>query len=257
MHAYRSSGRQPDEDDYLSGRLGLQISEHRSTYRMLWMGVATIAIFALFAVALTSSTVMFVLLLIAAIVGAAWVGAFLALTPTRIAVHEHGILVDRRIGRPVHLLFDDCRSVFYDYEVASTIAGTGVTSSELRLEDGSGETLTLSAGVTEAATMFAQIDRLCVKPIAREAFHAYDAGEILRFGLVALSTEGLGVKGELKSWSDVRKVQVSPKGFWFHFRGHLLGTFVAFSKVPYAFTLVELLETAGCELEFIEGFVRR
>jgi hypothetical protein len=31
----------------------------------------------------------------------------------------------------------------------------------------------------------------------------------------------------------------------------------AFDSVPYAFALIELVETAGCQLEFIEGFVRR
>ena len=46
MHAYRSSGHQPKEDDELRARLGLQISEHQSTNRTLWIGVAAIGTFA-------------------------------------------------------------------------------------------------------------------------------------------------------------------------------------------------------------------
>ena len=257
MHAYRSSGHQPQGDDQLNERLGLQLSEHRSKYAVLWFGVAAIGVFAVFAVAFTSSTVMLVLLLIAAVACAGWVGVLMVLTPKRVALYEHGLLIDRRTRRPMRLFFEDCRSVFYDYEVSSTVIGTRVTSGDLRLEDAAGAVLTLSANLKDAVSLFRHIDRVCVKPVAREAHEAYHAGEVLRFGAVALSTAGLGVQGELEDWSNLRKVQVSPKGFWFHLRGRVMSEFVAFGKVPYAFVLVELLEAAGCELEFIEGFARR
>jgi hypothetical protein len=181
---------------------------------------------------------------------------FLLLSPRAAMVREHGLEIIGWVSAPRSLPFDAVAEAFWEFSTHTSLAGTFVLDSVVRLVESSGRSLRLNPrAFKDAETMFARIGRQCVWPGHRRRLDAFRRGEEVAFGKLTASLTGVRIDTLGCAWSDLERVEISPVLFIFHVKGRRFGKSVRFDRVPFAFTFVQLLADQKVRLSAFDGFV--
>jgi hypothetical protein len=128
--------------------------------------------------------------------------------PSRVDLHEHGLIVTRG-GRSTAVAFDDVDEVWQELAVNdSSILGRMAFLSALDLVERSGRRTRVPLDVGGALEIFERIDRACTYPLVADAEAAIDAGETLRFSDVSVTLDAVTVGKRSIAWRDLKLVRV-------------------------------------------------
>jgi hypothetical protein len=231
--------------------LGDVVSIHRARHRVTWAGATIIA------VVLCPVGFYFggpLVLVLGAALCAVWIAAGLLSAPRAIVLREDGVEVTRWIGESKRIAFDDVDRVFYDFGVYTTDFGTRVTDYAFILEEDAGRRVRVPGGVGDAAPLFQEIERRCVRQVRQEALAAFDQGETLKLGTLAIWRKGLSIGDRYVKWEDVKRIDASPRRVFIEIRGKLLSKSIPFASIPFPFVFLDLVQRARVPLRGIEGF---
>jgi hypothetical protein len=189
------------------------------------------------------------------LVGGALFALFLLLNPRAAVLREEGVEVERWILPARLLAFGAVAEAFWEFEIKTSLVGTGVVDSAVRLVEHSGRSLRLNPrAFVGSEELFARIGRLAVWPGHRRRLDDYREGKVVAFGQIALRPEGLGLGEFHCPWERLDRVEISPKVIVFLGKG--LRRSFRLERIPYAFTFIHLLSRRGVTLSFFDGFVR-
>ncbi|WP_437317323.1 DUF6585 family protein [Sorangium sp. So ce385] len=159
----------------------------------------------------------------------------------RIALHDHGIVVDRRQGREV-TVFDGVDEVWLDLDRTSTPLGAVVFLRGIRLVTHSGEQRFVPVEVTDGEEVARWILLCCSHPLMDEARRAVRDGEVLTFGPVQLDRQGLAIRGARVAWGELSLVRLQ-SGRIALFRGQTVFPWrtVRLDRVPHPTVFAKLV----------------
>ncbi len=189
-------------------------------------------------------------------VGGSLFSLFLFLSPRAATLYDDGIEVQRWVLPTRALRFEEVTAAFWEFSVKTTIAGTFVADSVVRLEDRAGKSLRLNPkSFKEPELLFARLGRLCIWPGHQRRMEAFRLGDDVSFGKIFVSRTGLRVGSTSHRWEDVKAVDISPVALVIRYRGMKWPTRVRLARIPYAFTLVEIVAACGVALTAQDGFI--
>jgi len=125
------------------------------------------------------------------------------LGPDLIEVHEEGLL-QRQRGKSVEMRFEDVASI----RSVRVKGRYGARAERHEIHAADGRCITFSLMHDLALDLLADIEAQVVPRLQKQALRAFDAGEIVRFGTVALSEHGVHLPARVLPWSELREVTV-------------------------------------------------
>ncbi|WP_437813563.1 DUF6585 family protein [Sorangium sp. So ce1078] len=167
----------------------------------------------------------------------------------RIALHDHGIVVDRREGSEV-TIFDEVDEVWFDLDRSSTPFGSFVFLRGIRLVTHSGERRFVPVEVADGQEVARWIVLCCSHPLIDEARRAVGDGEVLTFGPVRMDRQGLVIRGAQVAWGALSLVRLQSGRIAF-FRGQTVFPWrtVRLDRVPHPTVFAKLVTERAPRVE--------
>jgi hypothetical protein len=227
-------------------------SEHLGRNKEGWIGAPVIAILGGAIVVASGGQPWLIVMPVG--VGLLWLAATTGWTPRKILIRDDGIEIHRLFRQPICLRFSDCRCIFREWTVQTTVVGTGVTDYTLKLVDDQNRVIRLSPrSIKDHEHFFTRIERLLIFPRNQQLRDSFDAGGEVAFGKITISTQGLQIGGRVATWDEIREVELSPKLLIFRFHRGLRRTFRV-GRIPFPWALISIVKSQGVRLKFFDGF---
>jgi hypothetical protein len=174
---------------------------------LLWFllgGLGAYIVVAAFFLGVPASTAVEMLLVI--LIGAAalwWIGKR---NPRRlIQLYERGLTSEKR-GRPRVIRFDDVKSITSSKQRRG-LAGVKIQHYIVEAKDGS--RIAFSLLFDGALDLLAAVEEATRQRLQDEAFKTYDAGEVVRFGPIAMSEEGFFDREKpVVGWDEIERAAI-------------------------------------------------
>ncbi len=164
-------------------------------------------------------------------------------------VYDHGLVFHASfLGRRV-LFFDEIDAVHYDFGLLH------YRTPRVDLVTFNGERVSIPSLLADVEVVIDAVDRKVTRPITEQAKEALAHGERLVFGPLILELDGIVLKDESLSWSDLERVDAERDAFVFYARGPR-GRFgwARIADIPHPKALLEVLRLrtdvvmGGCRL---------
>ncbi|MEO7110293.1 MAG: DUF6585 family protein [Polyangiaceae bacterium] len=174
---------------------------------LVWLIVGALGAYiavAAFFLGVSASTALQMLVVISIGVGALW--WIKKRNPRRLVqLYERGITSEKH-GRPRVIRFDDVRSITSGKQRRG-LAGVETQHHIVEAKDGS--RIAFNLLFDGALDLLAAIDEATRQRLQDEALEAFDAGEILRFGPIAMSEEGFFDRDRpVTSWNEIERAAI-------------------------------------------------
>lgn len=181
---------------------------------------------------------------------------FTVLTPRAVVLRDEGLEVERWLLAARSLRFDAVVGAYWEFATRTSLFGTFILDSAIRLVDTSGRSVRLDPRAFRSAEeLFTRIGRLCVWPGHQQRLADFRRGEEVGFGEVSVSQTALRFKGFTVTWAELKRVELSPVQLIFHFTGARWRRTLRLARLPWAFSLVQVLVEQQVPLTAFDGFV--